>query len=94
MVPTMAAGVVVSRLSSGPVETLSSGSERSKRVVASPRPRANAVTAAGPPRSSRSRFAAVLSLTVRAASHRSATVMPVARFCVVTGAYSSSASGP
>jgi hypothetical protein len=94
MIPTISAGVVVSRSSAGPAETLSAGSVRSKRVVASPRPRTNAVTAAGPPRRSRSRFAAVLSLTVTAASHRSVTVMPVATFCVVTGAYSSSTSGP
>lgn len=77
MLSTMAAGAVVSRSSSGPVERLSCGSLRSKRVVASSRPGANAVTAVGPPRRSRGRFVAVLWLTVREASHRSATVMPV-----------------
>jgi hypothetical protein len=94
MLATIAAGVVVSRSSAGPVETFRSGSVRSRRVVASPMPRTNAVAAAGPPSTSRSRFAAVLSLTVTAASHRSATVMPVATFRAVTGAYSSSTSGP
>lgn len=59
---TIADGVVVSRSSPGPLDSLSSGSGRSKRVTSSPIPRTNAVTAGGPPTSANSRFAAALSL--------------------------------
>ena len=61
--PSIALGVVVSRGSPG-VASLSVGSLRSSRVMPSPRLRANAVTAAGPPKLASSRLAAVLSLSV------------------------------
>ncbi len=84
----IARGVEVSRGSPG-VASLSVGSVRSSRVVSSPLRRRKAVTAAGPPTLASSRLAAVLSLTVTAASHSSPTLRPLPTCLPVTGAHSS-----
>ena len=87
----IAFGDVVSRGSSGKA-SLSEGSLRSSRVTSSPRPRTKAVSPGGPPIAASSKLAAVLSLSVTAASQISASVMPSppARFSV-TGEYVTSA---
>ncbi len=72
---SIAAGVVVSRGSPGRF-SFRVGSTRSSRVARSPSPRANAVSAGGPPKLDSSRLPAVLSLTTTAASHSSDRVMP------------------
>lgn len=58
---------------------------RSSRVVSSPSDRANAVSPAGPPKLASNRLPAVLSLSVIAASHSSAIVMPPSTCFSVAG---------
>ncbi|MNC46689.1 hypothetical protein D3C75_957160 [compost metagenome] len=66
----------------------SSGSRRSLRVIVSPVARRNAVTAGGPPIAANNRLAAVLSLVINVARHRSRTVRSLPTWRRVTGACS------
>lgn len=65
--------------------SLSDVSVRSRRVTLSPMERAKRVMPSGPPMVVSNRFAAVLSLWVRMASHRAEIVMSAPACCSVTG---------